>query len=147
MTNKQAVERFEQAYSAKIEKMFWIAGALDNSDLTELIEDMDDEAFKKCFPEIASSKYYEDYRKDGELLQALCEKNKFGLVAEILIPIADNFSYDKKGKPTRWSTGGSSRIDYVYAETLALLMKEIEKSAAIHFKSFIKDDKLESATV
>ena len=59
-SNKEALERIEQAHGAKIEKMFWIAGSLDSSDLRDLIEEMDDKAFKKCFPEIFNSKYLEE---------------------------------------------------------------------------------------
>jgi hypothetical protein len=141
-SNKEAVERLEQAHGAKIEKMFWIAGSLDNSDLRDLIEEMDDKAFKKCFPEIANSPYLEKYRNDNELIQALVDNDKFGLVAEILIPIAKDFSYDKKGKPVSWSSsGGHCRVDYVYAETLDLLLAEMEKSGETHFKDFLKDDK------
>lgn len=36
-SNKEALERIEQAHGAKIEKMFWIAGSLESSDLTDLI--------------------------------------------------------------------------------------------------------------
>jgi hypothetical protein len=140
--NKEAVERLEQAHGAKIEKMFWIAGSLENSDLRDLIEEMDDKAFKKCFPEIANSKHLQEYRNDNELLQALVDYDKYGLVAEIHIPIAKEFSYDKKGKPVSWSSsGGHCRVDYVYAETLDLLLAEMEKSGETHFKDFLKDDK------
>lgn len=141
-SNKEALERIEQAHGAKIEKMFWIAGSLENSDLRDLIEEMDDKALKKCFPEIANSKHLEEYRNDNELLQALVDFDKFGLVAEILIPIAKDFSYDKDGKVSSWSSsGGHCRVDYVYAETLDLLLVEIEKSGDKHFKEFLKDDK------
>ena len=141
-SNKEAVERLEQAHGAKIEKLFWIAGSLENSDLRDLIEEMDDKSLQKCFPEIANSKYLEEYRNDNQLVQALVDFDKFGLVAEILIPIAKDFSYDKKGKPVSWSSsGGHCRVDYVYAETLDLLLAEMEKSGETHFKEFLKDDK------
>jgi len=141
-SNKEAVERLEQAHGAKIEKMFWIAGSLENSDLRDLIEEMDDKAFKKCFPEIANSPYLEEYRNDNEHVQALVDYDKFGLVAEILIPIAKDFIYDKNGKPVSWSSsGGHCRVDYVYGETLDLLLAEMEKSGETHFKDFLKDDK------
>jgi hypothetical protein len=141
-SNKEALERLEQAHGAKIEKMFWIAGSLENSDLIDLIEEMDDKAFKKCFPTLADCPYLEEYRNDDEILQALVDKDLFGLVAEILIPIAKDFSYDKDGKVSSWSSsGGHCRVDYVYAETLDLLLSEIEKSGEKHFKKFLKEDK------
>lgn len=150
MTNKEALERFDQAHDARIEKMFWIAGSLQNRDLKDMIEEMDDKAFKRCFPEIASSPYFEEYKNDDDLMQAMVDKNKFGIIAEILIPIARAFNYDKKGSPTSWTTSGSFRPDYVYAETLEGLMGEIEKLAGVHFKTFLDDDKKKmkkSATV
>ena len=39
-SNKEALERIEQAHGAKIEKMFWIAGSLESSDLRDLIEEV-----------------------------------------------------------------------------------------------------------
>jgi hypothetical protein len=141
-SNKEAVERLQQSHDVRIEKMFWIAASLENSDLKDLIEEMDDEDFKKCFPDIAQSKHLEEYRNDDELLQALVDYDKFGLVAEIHIPIAKDFSYDEKGKPISWSSSfGHCRVDYVYAETLDLLLSEMEKSGDSHFRDFVKDGK------
>lgn len=141
-SNKEAVERLEQSHDVRIEKMFWIAASLENSDLKDLLEEMDDKAFKKCFPEISQSKHLEEYRNDNELLQALIDYDKFGLVAEIHIPIAKDFTYDEKGKPSSWSSSaGHCRVDYVYAETLDLLLAEMEKSGENHFKEFVKEDK------
>lgn len=37
--NREAVDRFEQACNAKIEKLYWLAGSLDNHDLRSIIED------------------------------------------------------------------------------------------------------------
>lgn len=141
-SNKEAVERFEQSHDVRIEKMFWIAVSLENSDLKDFLEQMDDKAFNKCFPKISKSKHLEEYRNDNELLQALIDYDKFGLVAEIHIPIARDFTYDEKGKPTSWSLSlGHCRIDYVYAETLDLLLSEMEKSGETHFEEFVKEDK------
>ena len=70
-SNKEALERIEQAHGAKIDKMFWIAGSLESRDLKDLIEEMDDKAFKKCFPTLADCPYLEEYRNDDEILQAL----------------------------------------------------------------------------
>jgi hypothetical protein len=142
MTNKEAVERFSKAQDIRIEKMFWIAGSLENSELRDLMEEISDKALKKCFPEIANSQYLKEYVNDNELVQALCDFDKYGMVAEILIPICDSFSYDKNNKPVSWSSSaGSCRIDYVYSDTLEGLMIEIEKSGEEHFKEFLKSDK------
>jgi hypothetical protein len=142
MSNKKVVERFEQAQGAKIEKLFWIAGSLEHCDLKDLIEEMSDEAFENCFPEVFNSPYFEEYRDEGELLQALVDKDKLGLVAEILIPIAKNFSYDQDGNVSSWSSSsGYCQVDYVYGDTLELLLVEVEKSADKHFKYFLENDK------
>ena len=138
MLNEKAVTRFEQAHGVKIEKMFWIAGSIENSSLNDLIADMDDKQFKNCFPEILNVKVYEK-----DFLQALIDYDKFGIVAEILIPIANSFKYSSDGTLLGWSSsGGYCRIDYVYAETLELLLNEIEKSADKHFEDFKKKDKI-----
>lgn len=142
-SNTEAVERFDQAHGAKIEKMYWIASSLGNSDLKDFIESMaDSKGFKKCLPEIANMPHFKKYLKDDDILQAFIDKDKFGLVAEISIPIAKDFNYHENGKIRSWSANGSHcRVDYVYAETLDLLLAEIEKSAESHFKEFIKEDK------
>ncbi len=146
MKNTEALDRFEQAHGANIEKIFWIAGSLENSDLKDFIEEMDDKAFKKCFPAIYKSIDVDEYRDSGELLQELLIKEKLGLIAEITIPIAEGFDYDKDGNVKSWSSnGGRSRVDYVYAETLELLLVEIEKTSKTHFKNFIKEDKRTNA--
>lgn len=141
MTTFEAVERFNQAHGAKIDKLFWIAGSLDSSDLRELLEDMTDNDLKKCFPEIYESEYYKEYRKNDELRQALVDFRKFGLLAELHIPKADNFRY-KDGKPVSWSVhGGICSIEYVYAEDLENLMNEIEKVSEKVFQVHVKKDK------
>ncbi len=142
MTNRNAVERFEQAYGAKIDKMFWIAGSLDNHDLRSLVEDdMSEKDFKKCFPLIFNSEYYKQYLDDNEILQAFVDFNYFGLLAEIHVPKPSDFTY-KNGKPISWSaSGGCCRIEYVYAETLEEVMKEVELSAKKVFDECMKSEK------
>ena len=51
MKNSQALLKLEEAHDARIEKLFWIAGQIDNSDLTEFFKEwMDDKKFKEEFP-------------------------------------------------------------------------------------------------
>lgn len=143
MTNFEAVDRFDQAHRAKIENLYWIAGSLENSDLKDKIEEMEDEDFKKCFPEIFNSKHYEEYRNDYEIMQAIVDFRKFGLFAEIHLPECDNFRYEKgKKHPVSWSVhGGICRIEYCYGETLEELMNEIEKSSEKVFEEYVAQDK------
>lgn len=145
MTNFEAVERFDQAHCAKIEKLFWIAGSLESSDLKDLIGEMEDGDFKQCFPEIYKSEYYREVKDDEQLMQALIDFKKAGLIAQVLIPKAYGFRYENN-KPVGWSiSSGSCRIEYVYAETLEDLMKEIEKAADKVFKEYLKKDKKKTA--
>ena len=143
MKNSEAVERFDQAHGAKIENLYWIAGSLDNSDFKDKIEELEDRDIEKCFPEIFNSPHYEEYKNNGELLQALVDFEKFGLLAEIHLPECTDFSYEKGKKyPTSWSIIGSvCRIEYCYGETLSELMKEIEKCSRKVFKEYIAKDK------
>lgn len=143
MKNFDAVDRFEQAHGAKIEKLFWIAGSLDNHDFKEFIEEMDEKDFKKCFPEIAKSPSY-DYYRTGPLVDAFIDKKLLGFLAEVRIPKADNFRYD--GKILRgWSVHeGICRIEYVYAESTDELLLEIEKVSKKVFAQFIKNAKVKS---
>jgi len=141
MTNFEAVERFDQAHGAKIERLFWIAGSMDNSDFKDLIEEMEDKDWQKLFPEIHKSEYFQEYLDDDEALQALVDFRKFGLIAEIHLPECDNFRY-KKDKPVSWSVhGGICRIEYVYAETLEDLMREVEKASEKVFQEYVAKDR------
>lgn len=140
--NQEAVDRFDQAHGARINRLFWIAGSLESSDLKDLLnDDMGESDFEKCFPEVFNSEYFDDYKDNDELLQALVDFRKFGLLAEIFVPEADCFRYENN-KPVSWSINqGTCRIEYVYAETLGKLLLEIEKSAAIVFREYIDADK------
>lgn len=142
MNNREAVERFEQAHSAKLENLFWIAGALENDKFKEIIEDdMSDKDFAKCFPAIFNSKSYTQYRNESEMMQAFVDFKLFGLFAEIHIPRAYNFTY-KAGKPVSWSSSaGSCRIAYVYAETMESVMVQIELASEEIFQEYIKAEK------
>jgi hypothetical protein len=138
MTNIEAVERFDQSHSVRISKLFWIAGSLSDSDLEDFLQELDDEYLDKWFPD---ADYLNQYRDDSQLVQAFVDFNKFGMIAEINIPKADNFKYEKD-KPVSWSVHeGNCRVEYVYAETLELLMNEIEKTSESVFQEYIKKDK------
>lgn len=142
MTNIEAVKRFDKSHSVRIAKLFWIAGSLSDSDLEDFLQELDDEYFNKWFPD---SDYLNQYRDDNQLVQAFVDFNKFGLIAEINIPKADNFKYER-GKPVSWSVHeGNCRVEYVYAETLELLMDEIEKTSDSVFQEYIKKDKKKNA--
>lgn len=140
MDNKEAVERFDQAHGAKIEKLFWIAAAMGSSDFKEFMEYLQDDDWQELFPEIHDSEYFQEYIDDGDEMQALVDFGMFGLIAEVHLPECRNFHY-KDGKPVGWSVHHSvCRIRYIYAETLEGLMAQVEKVSGEEFQKFIEKD-------
>jgi predicted HAD superfamily Cof-like phosphohydrolase len=142
MKNLEALEKFEQANDAMIDRLFWIAGSIESSNLKDLFEEMDENSLKKYFPEmeelILSGNNIDRY----EFRDKLIDIGKFGFIAEIHIPIATGFLFNSEGKPTAWSSSRAHcRVDYVYAESIELLMAEIENISEKHFKEFIEQDK------
>lgn len=147
MTNIEAVQRFEQAHAAKIDKLIWIAGSLDHIDLKDMLGYIEDADFKNCFPEIYNSEYYKEYLDNEDLVQALIDFNKCGLIAEINIPEATDFSY-KNGKIVSWSSNdGICRIAYVYGETMEELMQQIEKVSGNIFNEYVEADKKKASNL
>src|SRR5690606_24317869 len=136
MKNTEATERIEQSHSAKVEKLFWIAGCLENSELKDLINEMEEEDFVECFPEIAE--YYQEYQEDEELIQALIDFRKFGLLAYVLVPECTKFTF-QDGRPIIYSiNGGVCRVAYCYGETREELLKSIEEKSEQIFQEYIK---------
>lgn len=145
MNHKKNLERFEQAGSAKIAQLFWIAGSIENSDLISLLEDFEDENWEILFPEIYKSEYFEFYKNDRDDLFGLITFEKFGFIAEVHIPECSRFSFDKKGNPQSWQTGCSSHLAYAYAETPEALIKCIEIKAKELYKKDIENFKRKEA--
>lgn len=142
MTNREAVERFDgYVHGTFINKLFWIAGSFDSSDFKDFLEEMQDNDWKDCLPEIAKSKYFKEYQKDNEMGQALVDNNKFGFIAELHHPECKNFSYQKSKIVSCSVSSGCCRISYVYAETIEELMSNIEKSADKIYKEYVAKDK------
>ena len=144
ITNKEFAEKFDQAHSAQIEKMFWIAGSSDHSDIEELLQDISDNEWDKLIPELGPSKneYFFEYLDGDVLTEMLVENDKFGLIAEICIPECSRFIYDENNIPVAWSTHpGIRRIKYAYAESLEALFSEVEKIANEVFEDYKAEDK------
>lgn len=139
MNNLKAAKLFHNdMHSARIEQLFWLAGSMESSDLKDLIADMDDDDFQKCFPEIQLPYCEDDTTRRMELLS---DANKYGLLAQVYVPEAYNFSYDGEGLKS-WSLRlGICNIAYVYAETLADLLVGIEKATADIFQRYVEKDK------
>lgn len=134
MNHKEMLERFEQAGSAKIDKLFWIAGSIESNDLISLIEDFEDENWERVFPEIYKSEHFEYYKSDKDSLFGLYDFNKLGFLAEVHIPQCSNFSFMKNKKPYAWQTGAISHLEYVYAETPEELINQVEERAKYWFQ-------------
>ena len=141
MTSKQAAERFSDMYGATVSKLVWIAADPDSRDLKDMLQDdMDDKDFKECFPDIVASKHFDSYKKD--LLSAMVDFDKYGLLAEVHYAEPSNFRYDKKGNPVSWSSsGGISRIGFAYADSLDGLVDAIEKQGEKIFNEHVRKDK------
>ena len=137
------VEAIDKLGSVRIDKLFWIAAQMDNDELKETIDQLFEEDWEKLFPEIYNSDSFEEYVDDEELMQALVNYEKFGFFAVLHIPKRENFSYSKDGEPQSWrSLSGFCRVVNVYAETIELLLEQIEKEDKIMFDKDVAKDKL-----
>ena len=143
MKNRDAVERFDQAYGAKIEKLYWVAGSLEDRELNDFINEMEEKDFEECFPEIFKSEHYQQYQDDDELLQALVDFNKFGLLAYVLFPECKNFTFKEgREKPVSWSSSaGVCRVAFCYGENREELLKSIEKKSKEIFQEYVQEHK------
>lgn len=140
MTNKDFAERFEQTRGVQIEKLFWIAGSVDNYELNDLIEELEDQHWEKLFPDIFNDEQFEGSIVKG--VDALIEFGKFGLIAEIHIAMLCYFSYNEDDTKVFASySRGCCRIEYAYAETLEELMIEIEKISEEIFREEVQKDR------
>jgi hypothetical protein len=141
------IEAIDKLGSVRIDKLFWIAAQMETDDLKETIEELYDEDWEKLFPEIYNSDSYQEYVDDEEFMQAVVDYDKFGFFAVLHIPKRENFSYSKEGKPQSWSSlSGVCRVVNVYAETIELLLEQIEKEDQILFDKDVAKDKLKIPT-
>jgi hypothetical protein len=141
------IEAIDKLGSVRIDKLFWIAAQMETDDLKETIEELYKEDWEKLFPEIYNSDSFEEYVDDDELMQALVDYQKIGFFAVLHIPKRENFSYSKEGRPQSWSSlSGVCRVVNVYAETIELLLEQIEKEDQILFDKDVVKDKLKSPT-
>lgn len=142
MTNKEAVEKFENANSIVINKMFWLAGGLESSDLKEMVEDdMSGKDWERAFPDM-EVKHIDEYINSSDAMQLFCDYNKFGFLAQLHYPRHYGFRYNDKGEVSSCAvSGGIYTIEYAYGETIEELMKVIEKIAEENYQDDIKSDK------
>ena len=131
LKNIDALERFTQAKDASISRIIWIAANIESNQLEDIVSDMDESDFTRCFPWITISepKFKDHFDDKKRLCGLIIDHDKYGLLAAVDFPQCDNFVF-KNGKPISWSCNpGICRIGYVYAEDREGLLKEIEKYA------------------
>lgn len=139
MTNKEVIEKIEQAHGY-VSKLFWIAAAVEDTDLQEFINEMDADSFAKTFPQVSSSAYLSEYLEDGNLFELVTDHELYGFVAEVQIPQCNNFRFNEEtGSPVAWSSSaGIRRIEYVYAETSEELVDKVISVSEEVFQEYVK---------
>lgn len=127
MNNEEAIDRFEQTH-AQIEKMVWIAGALEMPwDFEDMLGDMTKDDWKHALPEIYNNEYFDEYFEDNNMVQGLIDSNKFGILAQISVAQCYNFNLNDDGKPIAWGiNSGIRRNEYFYGETLEQILEQAE---------------------
>lgn len=144
MTNLEAVDRFSQTHGANIDKLFWIASSMENSELQETLALLDSDDLKGMFPDL-DVKTICAYMEDDEegVVQLLLDHDKLGFVAEVHLPKCENFTY-RNNEPVSCSLNYSiSRPICVYGETRDELMIEIEKISKLIFDESVARDRKE----
>lgn len=140
MKNLQALLQLEEAHDASIEKLFWIAGQTDNTDLTEFFKEWrHTKEFEEEFPFLPEIDDEDDFFSFGDgLKEGLTDNSKLGFVAEIHIPICDNFRFDEKGQIKGYTPHmGRCRVDFAYGETPDELLQVIQTKAETIFQEFV----------
>lgn len=141
MNHLETLERFGQTHCSTIDKLIWIAGALESEQLHDLLENLDWKVWEQLFPKTLTRKEWKKAVKANELVHALIHFRRLGLVAEIHCPQLSKFRFEE-GKPKAWQVNrGISSIYYVYAETLEDLLTKIEERSEAHFQSEVEFQK------
>lgn len=122
------LEEMEQIHGYP-EQLFHIATQLEASAFIEFLEDFGDrerDDYKKIFPGAPVITGRNDPKWDS-LKEYFFNKNKLGFVALCHYNQCSGFRF-VKGEPVSWSSSGAiSNIFYAYGETIAELMKEMER--------------------
>lgn len=134
MTNLEVLQRIEQTPgNARIEKLIWIAAQLeDDSQIKEFMEELPVQFYMNYMPEIYNSNYFSDYHDNP--IEGIVNFEYYGFLAEVFLPKLSDFSFGDGNNPTSWrSSPGYCSIEYVYAESLPVLISTIEKIARDKF--------------
>jgi len=138
--NSKVVDKLDQAHSARIEKMVWIAAQTETSELSDMIDQLDEEDWNFYFPEIFKSEHFDIEDSVEEKKIALFDEQKFGFLAIVNYPYLSNFRFDKNGEFKSCSVNpGHCRVVCHYAESTDELIQQIEGRAELMFKEFVKD--------
>lgn len=117
MNNELVFNRFNVTNVEYTSKLFWIAVSISNHELHEFIDGLDEDDWKNLFSDVHDPVYILNQDQDDDTrLDFLINNNKFGLIAEIKVPV-----YDENDMHT-----GLYEIHYTYTETLEELITKIE---------------------
>ncbi len=144
--NKFFLEEFDQSKGVEISKLVWISASIEgNPDLTDILGSIDKNELVKMIPDLAPVKKHLDLRKTTEVIQFLIDKDKFGFLAEVLVPVAKEIRF-KNGKPIGWtSSRGHSYVGYIYGETRAELLQKASDMALKFFNEEVAKQKKKKA--
>jgi len=138
----KVMDRIDQCHCANIEKIYWIVASFENSDLKEILCEMSEKEFDKCFPGILTSKSHYLCRNDqDEIMQVLSDYNFHGLFAVIHHPEHNHFTFKDDKFQSCSISMGICRVGYVYAETLDELLTKIEDQSEEMFQGWIEEFK------
>lgn len=141
MKNSEIADIFEEAGEVKISKLYWLAATDMDSDVEDLLQEMHEDDFKKCFPDIAADEELKDYIDEERLCDALRDYKKYGFLAEVKYPECSDFKF-KKGEITNYRvSGGISRRGHVYAETTEDLRAAIVSEQKLIFNEWVEKAK------
>ncbi len=135
MNNETFAKEIEETcYSAQVTKLIWIAASLSyNNELKELFEnDWREKEIEEMFPDIPASANF----SFDSFVEYIKDYNYFGFIAELQIPVADNFMVNgsKKNHPSGWASSyGHCTVYYIYAETMDELLLKMKDQAKKHF--------------
>lgn len=139
--NLSVVEKFEnEFYGTHIRKLFFVAAAMESADLDEFLQEMiDDDIFIKLFPEISVSKVKKACQ-EKKLRHLLLIFKKLGFIAQIAVPHQSNYRIEKGEIKSFHVSKSVLRIAYVYADTIDLLLEEIENCYSSNVEDFKRRD-------
>lgn len=129
MENDEALDRIvEQSHGITMEKLFWIAVSTESYELSEFLNELEEDDLLELFPKAAE--YMHGYMDDENLMQMLFDNDYYGFLAVVHVPIHRDFTFNEDGTVSTCSSNrGNCYIDRIYAETTDELVSMMEAKA------------------